>query len=386
MMDSRFAEIDRILRGGDVKCRLARDELPTPALLLDLDAFEFNVRKMADHCSAHQLAFRPHAKTHKCPEVARRLIAAGAVGACTAKLSEAELFAGHNIGGLLITTPVVGAYKLARAVQLAMRRPDTMLLIDHPRHAEDLDDVARAAGVIVRVVIDLHVGKKGGIPPGEPALSLAKLVDSLPNLSLAGLQAYAGFASHVEGFHQRREASEEALAPAFETRRRLERSGIPCDLLTGGSTGTYNIDSQSGGLTELQPGSFIFMDLDYNRIGGEDGGTFGDFRNALSVLTTVVSKPSKSLAIVDGGYKAFATDRPYLPEAIGRPGIRYAWGGDEHGKLDLTPAEEGVELGDRIAFAVPHCDPTVNLYDRIYCLRGEAVEAVWEISARGMSQ
>jgi D-serine deaminase-like pyridoxal phosphate-dependent protein len=190
----------------------------------------------------------------------------------------------------------------------------------------------------------------------------------------------------VEGFEQRRQASREALAPAIETRCLLERSGIPCGLFTGASTGTYSIDTSSGGLTEIQPGSFIFMDIDYNRIGGDHGDAYLDFRNALTVLTTVVSKPSKSLAVVDGGYKAFATDRPYVPEAIGIPGIRYTWGGDEHGKLDLTDATMAVELGDRIEFVVPHCDPTVNLYDRIYCLRGDAVEAVWEISARGMSQ
>ena len=337
MTPARLAEIDRILKEGDVNGRLTRDDLPTPALLLDLDVFEANVRKMADHCSANGIALRPHAKTHKCPEVARRLAAAGAVGACTAKLSEAEVLACHGIQGLLITTPVVGAYKLVRAVQLVSHHPDTMLLVDHPRNAEELNDAARAAGTTVQVVIDLHVGKKGGIPPGEPALTLARLVDSLPNLRLAGLQAYAGFASHVESFQRRKQVSAEALAPAIETKSLLERHGIPCGLLTGGSTGTYNIDATGPGLTELQPGSFIFMDIDYNRIGGETGAAYLDFGNALTVMTTVVSKPSRNLAVVDGGYKAFATDRPYVPEAIGIPGIQYSWGGDDRRSGDATP-------------------------------------------------
>ena len=273
-----------------------------------------------------------------------------------------------------------------RAAGLAARHPDTMFVVDDAQNARDLDGAAQAAGVRLNLVIELQVGRKGGIQPGQPALGLARLVGSLPNLKLAGLQAYAGHASHVAGFADRGRASVEALRPAVETRQLFEKDGIECPLLTAGSTGTYNVDAAVEGVTELQPGSFIFMDLDYNRVGGRDGPVFQDFRNALSVVTTIVSKPSRTLAIVDGGTKAFATDRPFAPEARGLPGVTYSWGGDEHGRLDLTKADTAVSLGDRVEFEVPHCDPTVNLYDRIYCLRGDAVESVWPVAARGMSQ
>jgi D-serine deaminase-like pyridoxal phosphate-dependent protein len=381
-----YAEVERMLVTGDLRGRLTRHDLPTPALLLDLDAFEANVAAMARHCREHGRALRPHGKTHKCPEIAQALIRAGAVGACTAKVSEAEVFVNHGVTGLLVTTPVVGRHKIERGIALAQEQSDTLFSVDHSANVRDLGAAAAAAGVILNVVIDLHVGRRGGILPGEPAIGLARLVASLPSLRLAGLQAYAGFASHTESHDRRRAASEEALRPAVETKRLLERQGMECPLLTGGSTGTYDIDAAIEGVTELQPGSFIFMDLDYNHIGGRGGGAYRDFRNALTVLTTVVSKPTASLAVIDGGTKAFSTDRPYVPEAKGIEGIVYSWGGDEHGKLDVRQASAAVELGDRLEFFVPHCDPTVNLYDRIYGLRGDVVQAAWPIAARGKSQ
>jgi D-serine deaminase-like pyridoxal phosphate-dependent protein len=174
------------------------------------------------------------------------------------------------------------------------------------------------------------------------------------------------------------------MAQAVETRRLIEADGIPCPLVTGGSTGTYRIDAEIEGISELQPGSFVFMDLDYGRIGGPDGAAhYRDFRNALTVVTTVVSTPP-GLAIVDGGYKAFSTDRPFMPAPVNLPGASYAWAGDEHGRLEHAPAH--VKVGDRIEFIPPHCDPTVNLYDSIHAIRGDRVEAVWPIAARGRSQ
>jgi D-serine deaminase-like pyridoxal phosphate-dependent protein len=190
----------------------------------------------------------------------------------------------------------------------------------------------------------------------------------------------------VVGFEARKKHSMEVMGRAVETRRLYEEKGIACPLLTGGSTGTYNIDSEIDGITELQPGSFMYMDLDYNRIGGRDGEVYRDFGNALTVLTTIVSKPSDELAVADGGFKSFATDRPFMPECKTVQGIVYNWGGDEHGRLNIAKASRSVNLGDRLEFIVPHCDPTVNLYDKMFCLRGEEVEAIWPVSARGMSQ
>jgi D-serine deaminase-like pyridoxal phosphate-dependent protein len=367
---------------------LSRDEIATPALLLDLDAFDANVTAMASHLRERGKAFRPHGKTHKCPEIARRLVVAGAVGNCTAKLSEAEVFADHGLRGLLVTTPVIGAAKIARAVRLAARTPDTILCVDHERNVRDLSDAATAhAGgepVVLNLAVDLFFGRTG-VSPGAPALDLARFITRQPHVRFAGLQAYDGGAAHTTPYESRRTRSRVAMAKAVETRRLIERDGIPCPLVTGGSTGTYRIDAEIDGVTELQPGSFVFMDIEYAGIGGPDGSDYRDFRQALSVVTTVVSR-TPGLAIVDGGYKAFATDRPLTPQAVGLSGVTYAWAGDEHGRLDLSHADRDVRVGDRISFVPPHCDPTVNLYDRIYALRGEQVEAVWPIAARGMSQ
>ena len=354
--------------------------------MLDMDAFESNVAKMASCAREHNRALRPHGKTHKCPEIAKALIQAGAVGACAAKISEAEAFAQNGVTGILVTTAVIGKYKIERAVRLALAHPDTIFVVDNTQNVRDLNDAAGAAKARLNLAVDLWVGRRTGIKPGEAALGLAQLIDSLPNVSLAGLQAYAGHASHTIGFEERKKASREAMAPAVETRCLIESGGIHVPLLTGGSTGTYDIDCEIDGITELQPGSFVFMDVDYARIGGRDGPVYHDFRNSLSVLTTVVSKPADDVAVVDGGYKAFSTDKPFTPEARNLPGLSFTWAGDEHGIVKMSGAPLPVKVGDRIEFIVPHCDPTVNLYDRIYCLRGEKVEAVWSITARGMSQ
>lgn len=381
-----YAEIEKLLARDDIKGKLSKSELPTPALIVDLDAFEHNVARMAAHAKASGRALRPHAKTHKCPEIAKALIKAGAVGACAAKISEAEALARDGVTGLLVTTAVIGPHKIERAVRLTSRRPETILCVDNAQNVRDLNDAAGAARQKLNLAVDLWISNRTGIRPGEPALALAQLIDSLPHVKLAGIQAYAGNASHTKGFEQRKKFSREVMSQAVDTRSLFEKHGIQCPLLTGGSTGTYNIDSEIDGITELQPGSFIFMDIDYNRIGGKDGDVYQDFRNSLFVTATVVSKPTDSSAIVDAGLKAFATDRGYGPSLRKGEGTPYAFAGDEHGRLSLADSGSSVNVGDRLDFVVPHCDPTVNLYDRIYGVRGDAVECAWRIAARGMSQ
>lgn len=362
-----------------------RGDIPTPALLLDLDAFESNITTMAAHLRARGKAFRPHGKTHKCPEVARALIQAGAVGCCAARLAEAEVFAEHGIRGLLITTAVIGPGKIARAVALAAKAPDTIFCVDHAANIRDLNAAAASVpGLVLQLAIDLYFGRTG-VMPGSPAVELARLIAALPQVTLAGLQSYDGEAAHTMPFEARRQRTNGSMAKAVETKALIERDGIPCPLVTGGSTGTYRFDAENPGITELQPGSFVFMDIDYGRIGGPDGPEYRDFKNALTVVTTVVSCPP-GFAIVDGGYKAFSTDRPFTPRPVNLPGIAYGWAGDEHGRLNLADAPHDVNVGDRIEFIPPHCDPTVNLYDHIHVLRGERVEAVWPVAARGKSQ
>jgi D-serine deaminase-like pyridoxal phosphate-dependent protein len=311
------------------------------------------------------------------------LIDAGAVGCCAARLSEAEVFAAHGIRGLLVTTAVVGTDKIARAIALARQAPDTMFVVDDERNVRDINDAA-GAGAPIKLLIDLYFGRTG-IEPGEPALKLAQLIDSLPNVTLAGLQSYDGQAAHTTPFAARGERTNGNMAKAVETKARIEKAGIRCSIVTGGSTGTYRFDSENPGMTELQPGSFIFMDLDYRGIGGPEGTEYRDFQHALTVVTTVVSRPA-GFAIVDGGYKAFSTDRPFGPQPVDFPGVEYGWAGDEHGRLELSRANRDVKVGDRLEFIPPHCDPTVNLYDQIYALRGDRVEAAWPIAARGKSQ
>ena len=365
---------------------MIRDEIPTPALLLDLDAFDDNIAKMASHLKTRNKAFRPHGKTHKCPEVARALLGAGAIGCCAARLSEAEVFSANGIPGLLVTTAVIGTSKIARAVDLAASAPDTMFVVDDPQNVRDFNAAAAARGrsVSIKLAVDLFFGRTG-ILPGPPAVELTKLIDSLPNLTFVGLQSYDGQAAHTTPFDARGSRTSSTMARAVETKALIEAAGIACPLVTGGSTGTYRFDSENPGMTELQPGSFVFMDMEYGQIGGPDGAEYRDFKNSLTVVTTVVSRP-KDFAIVDGGYKAFSTDRPFTPRPVGLEGVTYGWAGDEHGRLHMADASHDLKVGDRVEFLPPHIDPTVNLYDQIYALRGDHVEAIWPIAARGKSQ
>lgn len=365
---------------------MRRDDIPTPALLLDLDRFERNLARLAAHVRGAGKGLRLHAKTHRCPEIARRQVAAGALGVACAKLGEAEVMAAAGLRGLLVTTEVVTPVGIARLMRLLEIAPDTMVVVDHAENVEALAAAAAAVGRVLDVLVDVDVGhRRTGVPPREPALALARAVAARPSLRLRGLQGYAGHCSHVVGWKARREASLAAMAGLMDTRRLLERAGLPVEVVAGGSTGTWDIDVELDGLTELQAGSYCLMDLDYRRIGGRDGDRFSDFEMALTVLATVVSVPAPDRAIVDAGLKAFATDRPFPPEPVDRPGVTYGFAGDEHGRLTVTDPSLRPRLGERIEFFPPHCDPTVNLYDRLYAMRGGQVAAVWEIAARGRS-
>ncbi len=365
---------------------MTRDEIPTPALVLDLDRFERNLARMAEHVRRHGKQLRPHAKTHRCPEIARRQIAAGALGVACAKLGEAEVMAAAGIRGLLVTTEIVAPTALARLMRLAAPAPDVMVVVDHAENVSALARAAGDAGCVLNVLVDVDVGgRRTGVQPGEPALTLAREIARHRSLRLRGLQGYAGQCAHVVGWKARRDASQAAMAPLMETRRRLEAAGLPVEIVAGGSTGTWDVDVELTGLTELQAGSYCVMDLDYRRIGGRAGDALTDFEMALTVVATVVSVPTADRAMVDAGLKAFSTDKPFPPESVERPGIAYGFAGDEHGRLTITDTTRPPRLGERIEFFPPHCDPTINLYDRLYAVRGSQVEDVWPIAARGRS-
>jgi D-serine deaminase-like pyridoxal phosphate-dependent protein len=366
---------------------MARAEIPTPALLLDLDRFERNIGRMAGHMKAAGKKLRPHAKTHKCPEIARRQIAAGAVGVCVAKVGEAEVMAAAGIRSLLITTEVVGPEKIGRLLRVLERAPETLAVVDHPDNVRELGEAVARAGRVLNVLVDVDLGaRRTGVQPGEPAFELGRLVTLQPALNLRGLQGYAGHCAHVVGFAERRRASHRWMGRLMKTRDLFEKRELPVEIVTGGSSGTFDIDTELEGLTELQCGSYCVMDLDYRRIGSRSGEAYDSFEMALTVLTTVVSVPGDEMAIVDAGFKAFSTDKPFVPEAVERPGLEYSWAGDEHGRLTVKEPGRLPRLGERIEFFPPHCDPTINLYDRLYPMRGDKVDAVWEIAGRGRSQ
>jgi D-serine deaminase-like pyridoxal phosphate-dependent protein len=353
-----------------------RDEIPTPALLLDLDRFERNLARMAAHVRAAGKALRPHAKTHRCPEIARRQVAAGALGVACAKLGEAEVMAAAGIRGLLITTEIVPSPAIARLMRLLGEAPDTMVVVDHEDNVDRLAAAAAAAGHVLDVLVDVDVGgRRTGVAPGAPALALARRVAAQRSLRLRGLQGYAGQCAHVVGWKARRDASRAAMAPLMETRGRLEAAGLPVPVVAGASTGTYDIDVELDGLT----------DLEYRGIGGRSGEALTDFELALTVVATVVSVPTADRAIVDAGLKAFSTDKPFPPEPVERPGISYGFAGDEHGRLTVLDPDRRPRLGERIEFLPPHCDPTFNLYDRVWVVKGQRVVDVWQVAARGRS-
>ena len=335
--------------------------------------------------SERQVPLRPHAKTHKCVDIARRQLERGAAGVCVATIAEAEVMVHGGIRGLLITGEMVGEPKISRLINIVKAAPDTLVVVDNSDNVDDLQNAARSAGVQLGVLIDLDIGQnRTGVQPADPALRLAEHISRAKDLKLKGICAYAGHIAHITGFEQRCANSRSALAQAVETRDLLLKHGHDVQLLTGGSTGTYNIDAEIGGITELQSGSYIFMDAEYRRIGGSSGKVYEDFSPSLSVLSTVIHLSGRK-AIVDAGLKAFSTDKPFGPEPLELSGVQYEFAGDEHGRLTLDGSSPAIRLGEKLRFIPPHCDPTVNLYDRFFCVRGDTVEGEWAIMGRGSS-
>jgi D-serine deaminase-like pyridoxal phosphate-dependent protein len=352
-------------------------DLPTPALLLDAELFDANIRRMAEHAAKAGKELRPHAKAHKCVNIARLQVQAGAAGVCVATVSEAELMAASGIGSLLLTSPVAGHHKCARMAALAEAAPDVTVVVDHPEQVRLYSDAAKRVGVNLNVLVDLDLGDhRTGISPGKPALDLARAVAAEPHLSFQGLQAYSVRASHMSADEGVAAYSAGVLQQAEATKQLLESSGIPVPVVTGGSTVTYAADSRLSFMTELQAGSYALMDVAYARIG------ITEFAHALTVLATVVSTNHPDRVTVDAGFKAFATERAFGPDVINVPGARYQWAGDEFGYLFVEHAQARPRLGDRLRFIPPHCDPTVNLYDRIYLCSGDIVLETWSIMDR----
>ena len=371
---------------GPQQIPVSKWELDTPALCVDLDALEANLATMQAAVSDRGIAARPHAKTHKCPAIARLQLETGAVGICTAKVGEAEVMLEHGIDHVLMTTANVTPYKIARAMRLRRWHSGFIQATDSPENARDLSEAAVAAGVTAEVVIDVDPGMhRTGVPPGGPALELARLVDQLPGLRLMGLLCYDGGSQHVRGFAERRARTLERLAPAAETRRLMDAAGLNTEIFSGGGTGTYNIDHETPGLTDVQVGSYVFMDAQYLAIGGAtDPEVYSDFQPSLTILTTVLNSQYAGQVTTDAGAKACTINQPW-PIVKGETGMSYRSGSDEFGTLRYEDPSRTYRVGDKLELIVSHCDPVVNLYDQLYAIRGERVEAVWRIAARGRS-
>jgi len=355
-------------------------EVDTPALILDLGAFERNLDRMDASLAGKKIKIRPHAKSHKCPEIAHAQMRRGAVGACCQKVSEAEAMVDGGVPDVLIANEVVGAAKLKRLIALA-KRARIAVCADDAGNVSALDEAARAAGVKLDVLVEVNVGaNRCGVEPGAPAVKIAQAIAGSKNLRFAGLQAYQGAAQHLRKVEERRAAIENACASVKLTTDLLAKAGIACEKVTGAGTGTYLFEAVSGVYHELQAGSYIFMDVDYAKNDWTESG-IPRFEHSLFVWTTVMSKPSATHAVVDAGLKASSVDSG-MPRVAEVEGAEYVKISDEHGVLKLDSRARLV-LGDKLKLIPGHCDPTVNLYDHYVCVRDGRVEALWPIAARG---
>ena len=370
------------------------DLIDTPALVVDLDAMERNIQRMAEFAHKHQVRWRPHAKMHKSAEIALQLEKAGARGHCVQKVSEAEALAAGGVADLYISNEVLGGAKLLRAArlaaQLAARGGRLAIAVDSEEGITRLSEAMRVAGsdAGIDVFVEIDVGQgRCGVPPGPAALALAQAVAAQPRLHFAGLQAYHGSAQHLRSAAERRAAIAHAVQAAADTRALIEAAGLPVPLVTGSGTGTLVHEAASGVYGELQAGSFLFMDADY--AANEREGAQPAFEHALFVKTQVISAQPTHV-VCDAGHKSHAIDSG-MPLVWGLPperALRYANGGDEHGVLHATGPKARLPALGRMLWLVPgHCDPTVNLHDYLIGVRGGlahgVVERVIRVDARG---
>jgi len=361
---------------------MREDEVDTPALLIELDAFESNLDRMAALLAPTGAKLRAHAKTHKSPVIAKLQMARGAVGQCVQKVAEAEVLAWGGIPDILVSNEVVGRAKLARLCALA-RIAKVAVCVDDAAQVAMLEEAAEDAGIRLLVLVEIDVGAaRCGVAPGPDAVALAQRIAGSKHLVFGGLQAYQGSAQHRRTVTERRSLIQAAIDASRRTVEQLRQQGLACPIVGGAGTGTFEIEAHSGVYTEMQAGSYVFMDADYARNLDAAGAPVGTFRHALFVLATVMSAPKPGLAVLDAGHKAVAVDSG-LPLVWQRPDIRYVSASDEHGKLDVGSETTMPKLGEKLRLVPGHCDPTVDRYDWYVGVRGGRVECLWPVAARG---
>ncbi len=359
-------------------------EFDTPVLVVDLDAVQRNIEKMAAEAKKAGLALRPHSKTHKSPIFARRQIAAGAVGVCCQKVGEAEVMANGGVADILVTNEIVGRIKLARLAGLA-RLATIRTVADSAEAVGWLGKAARSVGTTIGVLVDCDIGHaRTGVPDPRAAAELGKIVAHTDGLRFDGLQAYHGSIQHTEGWQARRTAAETANARLQEFRGAFAEARLACAIVSGAGTGTFQFQPTSAGYTEWQCGTYIFMDKEYRDAKGEDGGPYRTFEQALTVLASVVSVAGENHCVVDAGYKSMSVDGGD-PEVQGLPGWTFGFAGDEHGRLRRTGADPAArpKLGEKVHLVPGHGDTTINLHNDYYVVSGGRLVGVWPVAARG---
>ena len=379
---------DEQLHGHLLNQQGSRHGLNTPALVIDLDALTRNIAGMADFARTRGLQLRPHAKTHKSPDIARRQIEAGAVGICCAKIGEAEVLADHGIArGLHITSPVVSLPAIERVVELNARTEELTCVVDNPINVSALGAAARGSGKPLSVILDIDPGMgRTGVGSAAAALAVFEAIQAEEALRYVGVQFYCGAQQHIESYEARRQAMAERAAFVRGVIDALGTVGGRPRIVTGGGTGSHRIDATLNLFTELQVGSYVFMDAQYLAcdLTGEDEPS--SFETALMIDARVVSANTPGLVTLDAGLKAFSTDAGNPLVLSGAPaGATYRFMGDEHGAL-ILPDGATLPLAHVVTLGAPHCDPTVNLYDTYHVVQGDTLRALWPVAARGRSR
>lgn len=378
---------DRILHDALIGRQGSRADLNTPVLILDQGALDRNIARMAALTKAAGVALRPHAKTHKSIAIARRQLDAGAVGVCCAKIGEAEVLAGGGITGILITSPVAAPAAIARLATLAGRAEGLMAVVDHPAVAARLDAALAAEGARLDVIIDIDPGiARTGVASAESAVALARTIEALPTLTYCGVQFYCGSQQHIESYAERRAAIIERTDYLRDVIAALAAAGFAPSIVTGSGTGTHRIDLDLGVFTELQAGSYVFMDKQYLNCELAEGEA-APFEVALAVDARVVSANHGGLVTIDAGFKSLSTDGGVAVVRRGAPETAFfAFMGDEHAALIAPGIGDTLRPGDPVSLTVPHCDPTVNLYDHYHVVAGDTLIDIWPVSARGCAR
>ena len=369
--------------GLDVPARVGMSlaEVETPALIIDLDAFEDNVATLRQRIELAGVRLRAHSKTHKSVDIARYQIEhGGACGICCQKLSEAEVMVAGGIDDILISNQVTDPVKVERLAKLA-RRARLLVCVDDATNIDDLSSAALRQGASIECLVEIDCGGgRCGVPPGQPAVALAQQIAASGSLRFAGLQAYQGNAQHIRDFDARALAIAATIAQTQATVDSLAGAGLHCDIVAGAGTGSYHFEAASGLYNELQCGSYVFMDADYQRVLDESAQPISEFRNGLFLWTSIMSKAQTDMAICDAGLKVLSVDSG-LPRVFGRDDIEYVSCSDEHG--NIADPHNRLKLNQKLKLVPGHCDPTCNLHDWYVGIRGDRVECLWPVSARG---